>query len=534
MFLPVGASSLAAIAVAVASIGIVYFVKRLNERRRFYHDNDVPKPPHDWFWGHAKVVGEYTAKITGDYMQAAWTQMKYDFKLPEVFYLDMWPFGPEFIMCTGPDATAFPTTTNSFAQADVVTDFFTQSIGAGTFMESTNGPLWKELHQMMAPGLTPSATKTYHDAILDEAQRLHDRVRRFTASGEVVDMSAELGRYPFAVIWHVMFGEKASSPELYEITRRLADISTAVPRLNPMTRFLEKREQAVIVKRLEVEIDKITRARFTEMKALKALPTRTTATSILDRMLLGHVQSGQDLDNRLTTLISENSKGMLAAGFGTTTDTSSYILMLLSVFPHALAQLRAEHSSIFPPSPSATLSLLRANPAITKDLPYTTAVIQETLRLFPIGMVVRKPPPSMTSFELNGRTYPVRPEHYFGIMCYSSHYDPAIFPSPSAFRPERFLTEEPDFPRNAYRPFERGLRSCIGQNLAMEEMKIALVMLARWFDFELVGHNPVGVPRLGHTDLDTKIGDHAFQKARFSAGPNGAAMMRVRLAERDS
>jgi cytochrome P450 len=223
---------------------------------------------------------------------------------------------------------------------------------------------------------------------------------------------------------------------------------------------------------------------------------------------------------------------MIAAGYGTTTDTSSYVLMLLSVFPEALQKLRAEHDRVFPSDTEGTLRLLRSDPSITKELTYTTAVIQEALRMFPIGMVVRSPPPGMTSFELNGKTYPVRPDHYFGIMAYAMHYDPEVFESPASFRPERFLDEEPAFPRNAYRPFERGLRSCIGQSLAMDEMRIALVMLARSFDFELRGHNPVKVARLSHTDLDTKLGDHAFQKSRFSAGPNGETIMKVTLAKR--
>lgn len=228
---------------------------------------------------------------------------------------------------------------------------------------------------------------------------------------------------------------------------------------------------------------------------------------------------------------------MLAAGFGTTTDTFSYIIMLLSIFPTALKTLREEHNRVFPSDVEGTLQALRSDPSLTKNLRYTTAVIQETLRLFPIGIVIRAPPPGMTSFELHGKTYPVKPNHYFGIMTYAMHYDPEIFPSPSQFQPERFLDfsdsdkETTSFPRNAYRPFERGLRSCMGQSLAMEEMRIALVMLARHFDFELVGHNPVEVPRLPHTDLDTKLGDHAFQKTRFSAGPNGEVRMRVKCAE---
>ncbi|KAK5652008.1 hypothetical protein OQA88_10911 [Cercophora sp. LCS_1] len=528
-------STIAALAVAAISFGVISFVRRLNAHRRWYSDHDVPQPPHDWFWGHAKVVGEYASRITGDYMQAAWSQMKYDFKLPEVYYLDMWPFGPEFIMCTGPEASAIATTTNVFPQADVVTNYFASASIGETFIEATNGPLWKELHQMLAPGLTPAATKTYNDYILDAAKELHSRIQGLATSGEVTDIPAHLGRYPFSIIWRVFFGEEFKRPDLHDKTRRLADISPGVPQLNPVKKYLWKRERASITRVLEAEIEKSARARFEQLKAAKTLPTRTTATCLLDRMLLGQVQAGLPLDDRLMKLISDNGKGMLAAGFGTTSDTFSYVTMLLSVFPEALQKLRDEHNRVFPSDFDDTLQALRSDPSLTKRLAYTTAVIQETLRLFPIGMVVRVPPPDMKSFEINGKTYPVKPNHNFGIMAYSSHYDPEIFPSPSSFRPERFLGADTEdglsFPRNAYRPFERGLRACMGQNLAMEEMRIALVTLARYFDFELVDHNPVKTPRLAHTDLDTKLGDHAFQKSRFSAGPNGEARMKVKFAK---
>lgn len=114
------------------------------------------------------------------------------------------------------------------------------------------------------------------------------------------------------------------------------------------------------------------------------------------------------------------------------------------------------------------------------------------------------------------------------------HYNPSIFPSPSEFQPERFLTGDDDaFPRNAFRPFERGLRSCMGRELAMEEMIMALLMLARWFDFTLREHDPVATPRMGYTSLDTKLGIHAFQRPGFSAGPCGAVRMDIRVAKRN-
>jgi len=335
---------------------------------------------------------------------------------------------------------------------------------------------------------------------------------------------------------------------------------------------------------------------------------------------------------------------MLAAGFTTTTDTLSYALMLLSVFPSALQKLREEHNRVFPPDIAGTLQLLGSESgSSTKWLPYNAAVIQETLRLFPVGMIVRAPPKWMTSFELGGRTYPVKPNHYFGIMAYSMHYDSEIFSSPSAFRLERFLdvddsendsnddsssdanfnassnststsntnsgsnsnsnlnsninrnsnsssssrastpnsntdsssnpdininpnsnsapltapiptldlnppqthnnndknnntnktkanNNKPKHPKHlkaAYRPFEHGPRQCLGQTLATSELLVALVVLSRHFDFTLTNYNPVATPRLTHTDLDTKLGDHAFQGSRLSAGANGEVLMLI-------
>jgi cytochrome P450 len=69
--------------------------------------------------------------------------------------------------------------------------------------------------------------------------------------------------------------------------------------------------------------------------------------------------------------------------------------MLLSSFPAALRKIREEHDRVFDKDFDETLRLLRAEPERTRDLHYTAAVIQDTLRLFPIGAIVRKPPPGM-------------------------------------------------------------------------------------------------------------------------------------------
>lgn len=69
--------------------------------------------------------------------------------------------------------------------------------------------------------------------------------------------------------------------------------------------------------------------------------------------------------------------------------------MLLSAFPQALEKLRDEHNRIFDKDFDKTVTMLRENPGLLTELKYTTAVIDETLRMFPIGLAIRSPPPNV-------------------------------------------------------------------------------------------------------------------------------------------
>lgn len=65
--------------------------------------------------------------------------------------------------------------------------------------------------------------------------------------------------------------------------------------------------------------------------------------------------------------------------------------------------------------------------------------------------------------------------------------DLLLFHNPHEFIPARFMPDTTDSQKidpDAYRPFERGPRACIGTDFAMTELKMILVMVVRKFSFE--------------------------------------------------
>lgn len=82
---------------------------------------------------------------------------------------------------------------------------------------------------------------------------------------------------------------------------------------------------------------------------------------------------------------------------------------------------------------------------------------------------------------------------------------PDYWPDPEAFIPERWLVREGDPLRpvkNAWRPFELGARGCVGQELAMTELRMLLALMVR--DLDIIPAYEEGAP--------TFCGDEAYQQ----------------------
>lgn len=73
----------------------------------------------------------------------------------------------------------------------------------------------------------------------------------------------------------------------------------------------------------------------------------------------------------------------------------------------------------------------------------------------------------------------------FSMSHYIQHTNPAKFPEPGAFRPERYLGEEGKETLKYLFPFGTGPRSCLGINIAWSQMYLCFAALLGGVDLEL-------------------------------------------------
>ena len=123
-------------------------------------------------------------------------------------------------------------------------------------------------------------------------------------------------------------------------------------------------------------------------------------------------------------------------------------------------------------------------------LPYTAAVIAESLRLFPPVYVIGRE--ATTELELGG--YRVKPGYTVLMSQWVNHRDPKYFPEPEEFRPERW---EHGFskriPKFAYYPFGGGQRICVGSAFALMEAAIILAAVGQRYRFTLDPDAVIGI-----------------------------------------
>ncbi|XP_069949156.1 cytochrome P450 4c3-like isoform X2 [Cherax quadricarinatus] len=179
--------------------------------------------------------------------------------------------------------------------------------------------------------------------------------------------------------------------------------------------------------------------------------------------------SDNDLREEVDTFMFE--------GHDTTAAAINWSLYLIGCYPEIQARVDEELQSIFGDSDRpVTMADLR-------EMKYTENCIKEALRLFPSVPILARE----LKEEVVIDNYRIPAGTTVMVVTYSLHRDPAQFPKPEVFDPDRFLPENVSKRHPyAYIPFSAGPRNCIGQKFALMEEKILLSNILRKFRVESV------------------------------------------------
>jgi len=241
-------------------------------------------------------------------------------------------------------------------------------------------------------------------------------------------------------------------------------------------------------KYIRAELDK----RFAEYKASGDSTKESDGVKSIASLALNSYMSefkisdSPTMDPVFKKFAASQIRMFMLAGHDTSSTAIVYALHCLYTNTECLAKARAEHDAVFGTDPSKASSMIAKDPSLLNQLPYTLAAIKEALRLFPPGGSMRAGDEEIILTDEQGRQFPTA-NCAVWILHHGLHINPQVWPEPQKFIPERFLAhvgpEDPLHPvKGAWRGFEFGPRNCIGQTLALVEIKLVLVMVLREFD----------------------------------------------------
>ncbi|OAY23989.1 cytochrome P450 714C2 [Manihot esculenta] len=340
---------------------------------------------------------------------------------------------------------------------------------------TSNGAFWSHQRKIIAPELYMEKIKGMVNLITESAISLVNSWKSIIErDGGMADIKIDEGLISFSadVISRACFGSNYSKGE--KIFLKLMDLQKAVSNKGlaafgiPGTRYLPTKSN-----RKAWALEKESRDLI-----LKVVKERQEAASEKDllQMVLEGAKSSNLSGEAMERFIVDNCKTIYLAGFDTTAVSSSWCLMLLALNQQWQDRARAE-----------VLEICGGNMPdydMTRKMKLLNMVIQETMRLYPpVPIIARE---ALNDMKLGDIKVPK------GVNIWSTvsllHTDPETWgPDSYKFNPERFangIASACKYPF-LYMPFGVGPRVCLGQNLAMVELKILMALILSNFSFTI-------------------------------------------------
>ncbi len=335
----------------------------------------------------------------------------------------------------------------------------------GPGLLASSEPNWIEHRRLAAPAFHHQRL----EAVGDEVRAAADAAitarlgPEFPGSGEIVDVAALTHRIGLDAVGRALFSADLSghAQQLLDATSDAAKLVVRLGRSILPTAAWTPTPTNLRLRRTRHRLDVISSELIAERRARgKRLHTGSHGDDLLGLLLDSNLTDGE-IRHELVT--------MVIAGHETVAAALAWTLMLLAEHQPAQDKVRAELAGH--PGPVPMLGH-------KEKLPWTRAVVDEALRLFPPAWALSRR--SRQDDVIGGR--PVPAGTLVIVSPWLVHRRPDLWPDPLAFRPERFLGGTG---RSGYLPFGQGPRLCIGREFALGEMVLVLSRLLSSYRIEV-------------------------------------------------
>jgi cytochrome P450 len=330
---------------------------------------------------------------------------------------------------------------------------------------ASEGATWQPHRRMVQPMFAAKQFTPHIDEMAATIATAVDGLDHYAQTGKPLDVGREMTRIVHRALVRVLFGDKIGSRDADQLTASIEKAFTSlgprlllpfVPNSFPLPGDGAFRRAARRVNRVMLPLVRESR--------VGGQPHGADIVSLISQW---RDENGETLDD---SQVRDDLILMFVGGSETTAVALTWLFTALGRHPDVAAKLYQEIDAVVGDGPVRQSHL--------SELTYTRMVIQETLRLYPVGWLI---PRTATSADSIGGVRVWRGDTVM-LSPYLTHRLPGVWDNPLAFEPERFTAERSaGRHRFAYFPFGGGPHHCVGSHFfTVEAQFIVATLLSRF------------------------------------------------------
>ena len=418
--------------------------------------------------GRVKVF-RLLKKARSNYL-AIWSKKDFDQRI-----IDFKILNRPLLICNAPDVVkeAFQTRHEELQRkTPQMRNALSPLIGDGLFI--SDGDIWAARRKIVSPIIHGSRVPSFAPIMIET---IEEKKREWLElkDGERIDVLSEMAHLTAEIICRTIFGQDLGKEFAIEVVEAFSDYQKQIDQIDLISllglpEWLPRFTKPSLRKSI-MRIHKVLNQIIDKYEKTKS----EGGVSVLGGLLEACDDDGKPLTREA---IRNEAAVIFMAGHETIANTLAWAWYLLSQSPRVARRLRDElDSSLGDKAPTF---------ADVRNLTYTKAVVEETLRLYPPVPILGRE--AMKDTSIDGK--PVAKGTLLLVVPWLLQRNANLWPNPHVFYPERHIESDqaPNGEKRSkysYVPFSIGPRICPGLAFGMTEAVLSLAILARDIDLQL-------------------------------------------------